>query len=276
MPQTDDANPFRANLIVGTHHKSGTMWMQASLKTMAKMAGFAYLRYRKSLKLLDSLPQLVAERQGVLLRFEESSYIRQEDLDNATVVHVARDPRDMLVSATHYHQKATEKFLLRPWADQTGTLTYIDHISSLPSFEEKLMFEMDAYSKKVFSEMMRWPYDAKAHHELHFEDLMADTEMTIFRGILNGAGLTPNEVETCLQALWNNSLFGGLASRESQDKVRYEGTNHIRSGTAQQWVSSFTPDIAEAFCERYQPLLERYGYEIDDRWVEKVPDPTLQ
>ena len=247
--------------------------MQASLRAMAKMGGFAYLRYRRSLKLNDSLPQLAAERKGVLLRFEENSYIRQEDLDKATVVHVVRDPRDMLVSATHYHQKATEKFLLRPWADQTGTSTYKDHISSLSSFEEKLMFEMGAYTGKVFSEMMRWPYDAEAHHELHYEDLMADTEMTIFRGILDGAGLTPDEVETCLQALWNNSLFGGLATKESQGKVRYEGTNHIRSGTAQQWVSSFTPTIAEAFRERYQPLLERYGYETDDSWVEKVANP---
>lgn len=260
------ADRLRVNLIVGTHHKTGTVWMRNILKQIGQRCNFHFTRYPKSLKNLEAVYTTAKNKNSALLRVTENSKIREEDL-SSSVVHLVRDPRDVLVSATHYHQKSTENFLHRPWGTLTKGKNYKDYLCSLPTFEDKLLFEMNAYSRRVFGDMQSWPYDPNRFVEVKYEDIISDANMAAFSKIFDRAGFEPEERDAALDIVWQNSIFGGLADENKKKAVRVEGTNHIRSGASGQWQNEFTPRVAEEFAKLYQPLLEKYGYEQDDSWV---------
>jgi hypothetical protein len=261
---------LKINLIFGTHHKTGTIWMRSIAMAVADRCGFHFLRYPRSLKDPVKVLNQATQKNSSLLRIDEKSHIRSSDRDDATVVHLIRDPRDVLVSATFYHQKSTENFLLRPWRRATGTTTYQDHIKSFESFEAQATFEMSAYSAKVFADMNAWDYDKPNCIELKYEDLIVDRDMVLFRRVFEAAGLDASQTVEALEEVWNNSLFGVLAEVKLQKAVVEEGTHHIRSGKTSQWRKHFTPELAAAFHSKYQPLLERLGYETDGSWVDSV------
>lgn len=274
MPeQHDDQNAFadlKINLIFGTHHKTGTVWMREIAKAVAVRCGFHFTRYPRSLK--DEAGTLVqaTTKNGALLRIDEKSHIRAVDRSNATVMHLVRDPRDILVSATFYHQKSTENFLLRPWGRMTGATTYQEHIKSLENFEAQAQFEMSAYSARVFADINAWDYHKPNCIELKYEDLIDDHGMVLFRRVFETAGFNASQVEVALEEVWKHSLFGALADVNLQKAVVKEGTQHIRSGKSGQWRKHFTPELAIAFHAKFQPLLERLEYEENGDWVKSV------
>jgi len=68
---------------------------------------------------------------------------------------------------------------------------------------------------------------------------------------------------------WENSLFGGLPRL---------GNRHVRSGAVAQWRREFTPEIAQAFLERFPGLLQSLGYETSDAWLRELrrqQDPSV-
>jgi len=59
-------------------------------------------------------------------------------------------------------------------------------------------------------------------------------------------------------------------SFERKSKGRQRGIentkSHYRKGVAGDWKNWFTPDLKDAFKQRYPGLLEKLQYESDDRW----------
>lgn len=265
-----DFSNLQINLIFGTHHKTGTVWLREIAKAVSARCGFHFTRYPRSLKNEAGALEQAGAKNGALLRIDEKSYIRKADIRNATVMHLVRDPRDILVSATFYHQKSTENFLSRPWGRMTGTATYQEYIKSLENFEAQANFEMSAYSGKVFTDISSWDYDSPNCIEIKYEDLIVDDKMVIFRHVFETAGFDASQVELALEEVWKHSLFGGLADVKLQKAVVKEGTQHIRSGKSEQWRKHFTPELAVAFHAKFQPLLEKLGYEQNGDWVKTL------
>src|SRR5262249_20187552 len=73
-------------------------------------------------------------------------------------------------------------------------------------------------------------------------------------------GFEEGELALCKDCFWKHSLFGGANVNR----------RHARSGDVAQWKREFTPELAQAFVERFPDALELLGYESDDRWVERL------
>lgn len=261
---------LRVNLIVGTHHKTGTVWMHNILRKIGSELNFHFVRYPHSLKNPKKAYSDALKKNKALLRTSPNSGIRGKDLDDATVVHLVRDPRDVLVSAMHYHQKCSEAAVLKKWPGLSGDQTYQECLRDLPTIEDKLMYELNGYTGRVFRGMAKWQFDPSKYFEVRYEDVIEDPSMVVFSEIFDKAGMTEEEKSAALDVVWENSIFGGLSGEKSRKSVHVQGALHIRSGSSGQWRDEFTPAVAKVFSERHQSLLEKYGYETDRSWVSSL------
>lgn len=254
-------------MFVATHHKSGTMWMLTVFRAVCKSLGMRFVngqRYHKNPEGCDAKATDAGQDQII---FNPHSTLRPEFFsDDYRVIHLSRDPRDMLVSATHYHLTAKEGWLTWQRYGPNRTQTYQEVLTALPTIEQRLMFELENRSGKTFRGMERWPFGMPTVVELRYEDLIQDHKMTAFDQALSHLGFTQSERQTALAIYWQNSLFGGRAGKVDPAAASSNGHSHIRHGGSGQWRDLFTPEIAQAFSLKHPEILRQYGYETDDMW----------
>lgn len=253
-------------LCVGTHHKTGTLWMRAVFRALAETLGVAHHTVYRA-----SGDKHVPEADRVFL-FQWNSAFPQAILDrpDARILHVIRDPRDVLLSGMRYHCTAPEggeTFLHTPRADLKGA-TYQQHMNALPDDGARLMFEMGEKHAETLAAMREWEYTRQNSIEARYEDLMADTNGTGFREHLRNLGLPEREVALGVKLFWDNALFGGLADPAARsDRVKA----HVTGTTMRTWRNSLPRDIAEIYAERHGADLVALGYETHPTdWVEEV------
>ncbi len=250
-------------LCVGTHHKTGTIWMRKVFRDIHQDQSIPFMQCYRAKRLAD------AAKVGPQIIVNWSSKFPNElmGLDYARFLHVIRDPRDVLLSGTRYHQIApigNEKFLRARKAEWNGK-TYKEHISSLPSEVDKLMFELENKHHQTLNEMLAWPYGHQNAIEVKYEDLIEDTTCDLFRSILCSFDIEGLDVDRALQSYWKNSLFGGL--RESSDR-KARISLHIGSGAKAQWCTKLPREVAEIYEARYGSALRKLGYESNSNWVD--------
>jgi hypothetical protein len=246
---------MKYNIVVATHHKTGTVWMDGVFKTIANDIGARYVDFRLQ---YDELPQ--ALRSPFVLFNYDSNFRDHADLldrDDVRIMHLIRDPRDVLISAMHYHKKSAESWLHEP-VPGYDNVTYQRRLKSLPTKFEQYVFEMEHSTAGTLCDMSRWQYGRANCFEARYEDLRQDTSLTYWAKIAAFLGFDEAESNTCGQRFWQNSLFGGLPRL---------GNKHVRSGAVAQWKREFTPELAYAFLERFPNALQQLGYETDNRWV---------
>ncbi|PWJ22094.1 sulfotransferase domain-containing protein [Jannaschia seohaensis] len=247
---------------VGTHHKTGTLWMRAVFRRLATRLGV------EKRVVFPSTRKRIPPRERIFL-FSWSSTFPDDLLarPDARILHVIRDPRDVLLSGMRYHRHAPvkgEQFLHVPRDDLAGR-TYQEHLNALPDDLARLRFEMDEKHALTLSEMLAWDYTAPNRVETRYEDLIADVDCTLFRDRLRNLGLTEPEVAMGVEIFWKNALFGGLARPE--DRIE-RVAKHVASGRAGQWRTRLPRPIAEAYAERYGEALVTLGYaEHPTRWL---------
>ncbi|WGH80073.1 sulfotransferase family protein [Jannaschia ovalis] len=253
---------------VGTHHKTGTLWMRAVFRRLAAALGIeSHVTYPAR------GDGLVPEIDRVFL-FSWSSRFPEALLDrpDARVLHVIRDPRDVLLSGCRYHHhapEAGEAFLHAPRED-LGGLTYQQHLNALEDPEEKLLFEMREKHAQTLQEMLDWDYDRPNTIEARYEDLIADESCDGFREHLRDLGLTEPEVAKGVEIFWAKSLFGGLAEEAARgERIRA----HVASGRVAQWREALPRRVAEAYAAEYGAGLVKLGYEPHPTaWLEELRD----
>ncbi|WP_179378249.1 sulfotransferase domain-containing protein [Jannaschia marina] len=252
-------------LCVGTHHKTGTLWMRAVFRALAERLDVAH----HTVFPVSGLKHVPAADRVFL--FQWSSAFPQAILDrpDARILHVIRDPRDVLVSGMRYHRKAPEggeAFLHEARADLDGQ-TYQQHLNALSDDTARLMFEMGEKHAETLAAMTDWA-PAPNTIEARYEDLMADTDGRAFREHLRNLGLPEPEVALGGQLFWENALFGGLAhasDRPERVKTHVTGTRG--------WRSDLPRAVAEVYAERHGPALVALGYETHPTdWLEDLRD----
>lgn len=254
-------------LCIGTHHKTGTLWMRAVFRALADRLGVAHHTVFRA-----SGDKHVPGADRVFL-FQWASAFPQAILDrpDARILHVIRDPRDVLLSGMRYHRTAPEggeEFLHKVRADLGGK-TYQQHLNALPDDVARLIFEMGEKHAETLAAMTAWQPRPNTI-EVRYEDLMADTEGRAFRGHLRTLGLPEWEVAIGGKIFWENALFGGLARPEARSK-RIKA--HVTGTGQRDWRSSLPRAVAETYAERHGEALVRLGYEDHPTaWLNEVRD----
>jgi hypothetical protein len=246
MIRTADRFELPRPVMFATYHKGGTMWFSNMLKRIADFYGFTF-EHRNELRYPTHADLFFCDHSDF-----DWSLVPQE----ARFVHLVRDPRDMLVSATFYHQTAQEDWLLRP-ESHLGGKTYQQRIAELPNLQEKLFFEMNGAHLHSMNLMKQWNYNKPGCLEIRYEDFIGDVQLVQTANLFRFIGIPGHALGNALTIAYQSSLFP--RSRLS--------TNHVRSGKINQWKKHFTREVAQAFEERHGPLLRVLGYEQSSAWV---------
>jgi len=254
---------MKYNLVVATHHKTGTVWMDGVFKAIARDLGARYVNLRSEpgeLSDLDHKPFILFSYDSDFGEF--SSLL---DRENVRILHLIRDPRDVVISAMHYHKASRESWLHEPTPGYDN-LTYQRALQTLPTKFAQYIFEMDNSSASTLRDMEAWRYGRANCFEARYEDLRQDTDLVMWRRILTFLGLDAEERAIGSRRFWQNSLFGGLSRL---------GNRHVRSGAIAQWRREFTPELAAAFLERFPHILQSLGYETSDAWGLELQEPPI-
>lgn len=246
---------MRYNIVVATHHKTGTVWMETVFRSIAADLGVTYIDFRQQPERFASL----GDGPFVLFNHDSDFGDRGDVLlrDDVRVLHLIRDPRDVVISAMHYHKVAGEDWLHRPML-RFGNLTYQQALRSLPSKLAQYTFEMDNSTASTLRDVMGWSYGQANCCEARYEELREDTNLRRWRHIMSFLGFDEKDREVGAREFWRHSLFGGMS--------RF-GNKHVRSGEVAQWKREFTPDLANSFLRRFPGVLQTLGYEASDDWT---------
>ena len=252
-------------LCVGTHHKTGTIWMRQVFKAIARILEIPF-----QVVLGNDFAKNIKDGERIFLANWSSKFPKEvTNRADARILHMIRDPRDVLLSGARYHlvgPKEGETFLHTPREDLAG-LSYQEHMKSLSS-DEQLVFEMDNKHAETLSEMMDWDYDRINSIELRYEEMMLDTDCDAFDQVLRLMGFKGKEVRVGKRVFWNRSLFGGMAKSDNRnDRMNL----HVASGKIAQWRTKMPKSIAVLYAEKFGEDLVTLGYEDHPtKWLEEL------
>jgi hypothetical protein len=249
-------------LCLATHHKTGTIWMRRTLQAIAGAQGIPIHKVARLAK-LEAIP-----RDGPrLLVHWDGAFPRPLFGDpDARILHVIRDPRDVLLSGMRYHLTASparERFLGRR-GDSWGGKTYQEHLRALPGLVPRLAFEMTEKHHQTVEEMLSWHFGRANTIELRYETLMTHPDGTPFRDALEQAGIVGLDIDDAMRCFIANSLFGGLSTPDARAGL----SGHVISGAPERWRSEMPIEIARPYAARYGAALRILGYAESDEWVD--------
>src|SRR5262249_9612536 len=252
---------MKYNVVVATHHKTGTVWMDGVFKAIARDVGARYVDFRAHYPCLNDALQ----EPFILLNYDSNfrDFAPLLARDDVRVLHVVRDPRDVLISAMHYHRKSAESWLHEPIPGYDD-VTYQRTLKALPTKFDQYVFEMEHSTASTLKDVQSWQYGRPNCFEARYEDLRQDADLGHWRRISAFLGFDEDEQQSCCRRFWQNSLFGGLQRL---------GNRHVRSGDVAQWKREFTRDLGYAFLERFPDTLQTLGYEMNNSWVLKLQQP---
>src|SRR5215475_255500 len=146
---------MKYNIVVATHHKTGTVWMDGVFKAIAGDVGAHYIDFRSQAHQLDE----ALDKPFILLnsdsKFREHAHIL--DRDDVRVLHLVRDPRDVLISAMHYHKKSAESWLHEPIPGYDD-VTYQRSLKALRTKFDQYLFEMEHSTASTLRDVLSWQY----------------------------------------------------------------------------------------------------------------------
>jgi hypothetical protein len=251
---------MKYNIVVATHHKTGTVWMDGVFKAIADDVGARYLDFRSEYGRLEQRLREPFVLFNYDSDFRDCAHIL--DRDDVRILHLIRDPRDVLISAMHYHKKSAESWLHTP-VPGYNNVTYQRCLRELPTKLDQYVFEMEHSTAGTMRGMLEWQYGRANCFEARYEDLRQDRDLSCWTRIVDFLGFDEDERRSCRQRFWQNSLFGGLSRL---------GNKHVRSGDVAQWKREFDRELAYAFVAYFPDALQTLAYEPDNKWLFGVPD----
>ena len=255
-------------ICVGTHHKTGTLWMRWIFRKLAEETGLQFGIGGTLSEAGVTLP-----RQGgraIIVHWSSDFTKRLLRRDDARFLHLIRDPRDVLLSGMSYHRKidpAREAFLAQPIPELEGR-TYQEQLNWLSSDEDRLLFEMRGKHAQTLSEMLAWDYTLETSIDLTYETLIADTDGILFEEALVFLGFTAEEAAIGRKIFIERSLFGPMKHTAF---AQQEMDIHIQSGQPARWKTELPRSVAETYAAEYGEALVALGYEDHPSdWLEEV------
>ncbi|MGD1711796.1 sulfotransferase domain-containing protein [Dapis sp. BLCC M172] len=226
-------------VLVGTHHKTGSVWMRKVFFRIAKKLDFVYYGGSQ-----DSLP-----KNNFDIFFDDHSRFKLDLLPPYRGLHLIRDPRDIIISGCFYHQKADEKWL-HTKRKEFGGLTYQEKINSYSSIDEQIFFEMEHTAAITINDIRKWDYNNSNFIEIKYENLIEDNNLILFEQIFTFLGFPERFISTILEIAYQNSIFSGQVKKSL----------HVRSGKKNQWEEFFKDKHKKRFIELFGDTLIKLGY----------------
>jgi hypothetical protein len=246
---------LKNRILVGTHHKAGTVWLLSVFRRISRQFGLTFCRGAAPTPPQDF---------DVFFRCDSHFDLGQVQAPYRGL-HIIRDPRDMIVSGCFYHQQSKEEWL-HIKQDRFGGLTYQEKINSYQSLDDQILFEMEHVGQQCIQQILAWDFDDPAFFEVQYEDLISDEQLVLFHSIFAFLGFPGKAMPQVLKIAFENSVFSGTLKR----------TTHIRSGKKRQWEEHFNAHHRARFLEIFGDALQRLGYENSDAWADETPTPTIQ
>jgi Sulfotransferase domain len=240
--------------VVATHHKTGTAWMAKVFKAVALRLSvpLVMMHSKKVLSAPVSIPSIIFNNHS---DFRGVDWLLQDP--DTRIFHLIRDPRDVIISAMHYHKTAREPWLHKPRSRFNG-MTYQQELNSLPDDRARLIWEMDNTGGRTINAMKAWDYSLEKSCEMKYEELIEDVDAVEFARVASHLGFDYNEVASCQEEFRRRSLFG---------RKRLPKSIHVRSGMSRQWESVYDLGLAQIFVEKFGTALIDLGYEPDNSWI---------
>lgn len=263
---------------VATHHKTGTVWMHNLFRAIASRLAVPCLApvpspdprfvlklsgpHMASNAVLESTIQQASSGAFVLDRYRSFTEVPAR-IPGTRGIHLIRDPRDVLISATFYHLRSSEPWLHVAQPDFDG-MTYQQALRSLPTLRDCLLFELKYHTGFVIDEMTTFPPLANVS-TVYYESLMGEDSLSVFEHLFAHLGFPRSARKVAL----------GCAERESiQLNPTRRRSAHIRSGATRQWRMHFDRALGEAFAEDFGAALVSLGYEPDESWLDSLPQAS--
>lgn len=241
--------------VIATHHKTGTAWMTKVFKAIANHLSMPLILMREKTDLSTqiSIPTIILDEHS---RFHGADWILHDS--DTRILHLIRDPRDVVISAMHYHRSAREPWLHKR-KSRFDRMTYQEKLNSLPDDRARLIWEMDNSAGRTIEAMRAWDYSLVNSCEMKYEKLIEDIDAAEFGRVASHLGFNQKEVITCQEEFRKRSLFSRRRKRSK--------SVHVRSGEGRQWENVYDIDLAKTFIEKFGDVLVELGYESDNSWV---------
>lgn len=240
-------------LLVGTYHKTGTVWLQRVFMDAAERMGVPFTENQRDTIEGELVTGIYQDHH---CRFPTSLLAA-----DCAGFRMIRDPRDVVISGAHYHMKSDEVWLHEP-LDALGGQTYAQAINAQPDMQARYIFEAQQVANATTRDMIADAERLSGLNTVRYEDWIEDETMQHFDLVMQQLGLTEEENGHAKAAFHRWSLFG------RGNKV----DAHARSGATKQWGSIFTRTIGEAFLAVHGDALITLGYEDNHDWVLNLPE----
>jgi hypothetical protein len=205
-------------ILVGTHHKSGTVWMQKMFSVFAKFNGYEFKNINTE-KINDlTKPHIFFSHESNFDYLKNSFDISEKG------IQIVRDPRDLAISGAKYHSK---KDVNEDWLflQKNGMPSYYENLNSKKSFEEKVLFESENITIYTVKKMIKSKNKSNML-TIKYEDLFTDFEnFNTLKRIAKHFNMTVKEFNLLKKAYTETHIF-------------YVGNNdHVSSGEIKQYKS---------------------------------------
>ena len=254
-----DGAPARV-LLIGTHHKTGTVWMRELFETIAARLGGVLLRLGRH----EPVDLDACRRDSPLtVLFQDHALFGElRGAEGARGIHLVRDPRDVLISAANYHGWSHEPWLHEPRKKLRGQ-TYQQAIRAL-DFPDSIRFEMQRSGKACIREMLSLER-GDLFTDVRLEDLMLATRGEA-AAWFSSLGFVGKEVGQCVEAFVASRIEPGAGSSIGLRQ-------HVQNADCAQWCYLYDPALLLSFREQFGDAAERLGY-APSAEAELIDDPV--
>ena len=228
-------------IVIGTHHKSGTNYFVNCLRALQ----------RKNIISLWEITQDISshtEPDCWDVHFDHWSAWRL-DLDKYDFkgMHCIRDPLSLLYSSVNYHLKSDENWLhqVKP---HLGGLTYAQHLKSLPTLKERMIFELNASTGSVIKQMYTSFKDNRFYH-IQLENISFDVNMTQINDAFDYI-----ELDGADRKMWTQ-VFKKRCIWNLPEKPK-----HSTTGMSNEWRKLIDDELISIFHDKFGPIEVEMGY----------------
>lgn len=241
---------------VGTHHKSGTIWIRDVFRDIAAVSKIPFINISRHFYSKEGAIAISGRycRQGrPFVFFEDHSIFPSCLIEDGTArgMHVVRDPRDMLLSGMKYHDHAEEAWLRVPMANLGGR-TLQQFFRQASSEQARAFAEMEWVLDRTVKEMS----DVACQEGVatfQYERLIGEDWRRAWTSVLEYFEVPGGEMPRLLQVVERNSVFGERA-------VQKKG--HVHNPAPEKWRRELSPNLVDLVEERYSNSLAVLGYSL--------------
>ncbi|KAL1508625.1 hypothetical protein AB1Y20_004721 [Prymnesium parvum] len=172
---------WNASILVGTHHKTGTVLLAKVFRLASKLIGVPRSKANKTSTAGACAQLFESHAAGVCIEEHTSVLTLRHWLSpGAPFIHVVRDPLEMCVSAYLYHLHGAEPWLLLPHAELRGKT--LQQFYRDASQADGVRFECTRMMSELVDEaLVRNATARRGALTLYFEDFTPDFDGTMRR-----------------------------------------------------------------------------------------------